>query len=71
MTCGITNATCYTTISMHASMSLSVVLNQFQIVLLAKSTNLVSISIATIKMNNGYSLGFRSNDRLYEVLIYL
>ena len=71
MTSSITYATSYATISVLAAMSLSVVLYQFQIVLLTQSTYLVRISIAAIEVNNGNSLRFSSYILLYQVVIYL
>ena len=71
MACRITYRTGYPTINMLAAMSLCIIFNKLQIVLLAQSTNLIGISIASIEMYYGNSLGLGSDGCLNEVIINL
>ena len=68
MTCCIANTASYTAISMLTAMSLCIVLDEFQIILLAECANLVCISITAIKVNNSYCLGLGCDGCLYEVV---
>ena len=52
-------------------MTLSTVLNQFKIVFLAKFTYFICVCNTTIKVDDSNSLGFRSEMRLYQVVINL
>ena len=48
VTSSITNTTSYTTISMLTTMALSTILNELEVILLTKVTNLIGISATTI-----------------------
>ena len=71
MTCGSPNTTCQTPIYVFAAVSLRIILYKFQIILLAKLTYFISISIASIKMDDADGFCLLSNTLFNKVVIYL
>lgn len=69
MTSCITDVTSYATIGMFATMTLSTILYEFEIVFLAKSTNFIGICITTIKVYNNDSLGLVRNSGFYDIIV--